>query len=123
MRIFRFDPVVDGADDQFGGVKAIISRIVSLDDRTAINAVYIHPNESIRQQQVMLQRLFLLVEGKGWIKNESDKKYALQEGQAVFLEKAELHEAGTESGVTAVIIEGENIDPAKLIPYLQEVKS
>jgi hypothetical protein len=37
-------------------------------------------------------------------------------GQAAFWKKEEWHESGTETGMVAVIIEGVNFDPAKLMP-------
>ncbi len=122
MRIYRFDPEVGQEDEQFGSVKAIIARVLQLDDRAEINAVYIHPDERISVQQVMTQQLFLLVDGEGWVKHEVSEKKTVRQGQAVFYGESELPELGTESGMTAVIIGNIVIDPVKLMPLLQEDK-
>jgi len=65
-------------------------------------------------------QLFLLVEGKGWIRNEFDEVFPIKEGQAIFWAQNEWHESGSETGMTAVIIEGISFDPAELMPLLQK---
>ena len=120
MKVFRFDLKASKVDERFGSVKAIITEVLNLDGKAAVNAVYIRPNESLSHRQAATQQLFLLVEGQGWIESESDKKHAIQAGQAVFWENNEGHETGTETGMTAVIIEGTKIEPTNLMPPLQE---
>jgi quercetin dioxygenase-like cupin family protein len=120
MKLFRFDPQAGKEDEQFGSVKAVISKVLQLDDKAEINAVYIRPNESISHQQTVTQQLLLLVEGQGWVKSGPDEKLVIQAGQALFWERDEGHEIGTETGATAVIIETVNINPAELMPILQE---
>lgn len=120
MRIYRFDPEVGKENGQFGSLKAIIARVVQMDDEAKINAIYLQPNKSISHQQAMTQQLFLIVKGNGWVRSESDKILAITEGQAILWEKDEWHESGTENGMTAVIIETVNIQPVELMPLLQE---
>ena len=120
MKIFRFDPEVGKEIEQFGSVKAIISKVLHLDAKAEINAIYLHPNGKIGRHQAATQQLFLLVDGDGWVRGESDGEQAVREGQAILWEKDEWHESGTERGMTAVIIEGENVDPVELMPLLQE---
>jgi quercetin dioxygenase-like cupin family protein len=120
MKIFRFDPEVGSTIDKFGSEKAIISRVVHLEDEAVIQCVYLRPNGKIGYHQAATQQLFLLVEGNGWVRGKSDQKFTIKVGQAAFWEKDEWHESGTETGMTAVIIEGVSIDPEKLMPSLQE---
>jgi hypothetical protein len=122
MKIYYFDPKPGKEDGPFGNVKAIIARVLQLDNRAEINAVYIHPGEQLSVQQLMSQQMFLLVDGEGWVKNESGEKKTVTQGQAIFWGESELPESGTESGMTAVIIGNINIDPVKLRPLLQEDK-
>ncbi len=123
MKIFLFDPEAGKEDGQFGSVKAIIARAVQLDNEAKVNAVYLHPNNIISHPQTLTQGLFLIAEGEGWVKSKPDEKLVVRQGQAIFWEIDESHESGTETGMTAVIIEGINIDPAKLMPLLQEDNS
>lgn len=123
MKIYRFNPEVGKDDEPFGSVKAILARVLQLDDKAEVNAVYVHPGEQLSVQQSMTQQLFLIVNGDGWVKNVSGEKKTVQQGKAIFWGESELPESGTESGMTAVIIGNVNIDPVKLMPLLQEDKS
>lgn len=40
-------------------------------------------------------------------------------GQAVFWEKGELHETSTEHGLTAIVMEAENLEQAIVMPIIQ----
>ena len=42
-------------------------------------------------------------------------------GQAVFWEKGELHETSTEHGLTAIVMEAENLEQAIVMPIIQGV--
>jgi hypothetical protein len=123
MKIFRFDPKASKEDEQFGSVKAIIARVLQLDNNAEVNAVHIHPSEHLSVQQAMTQQLFLIVNGEGWVKSESGEITTVKQGQAIFWGESELPESGTDLGMTAVIIGNINIDPVKLMPLLQEDKS
>ena len=120
MKIYCFGPEVGKEIEQFGSVNTVISRIVHLDDEAVINSVYIRPHGKIGYHQAAAPQLFLVVEGEGWVKSESGENIAIKGGHAVFWEKDEWHESGTETGMAAVIIEGMTIDAAKLMPPLQE---
>jgi quercetin dioxygenase-like cupin family protein len=119
MMIFRFDPEVGKEIEQFDSVKAIISKIVHIENEAMIQCVYIRPNGKLGYHQAVAPQLFLLVQGEGWIRGETDEKLAVREGQAVFWEQGEWHESGTDTGMTAVIIESITMEPAKLMPLVQ----
>lgn len=120
MRIYRFDTEVGKEIDRFGSVKAVILKVVNLNDEAIVNCVYIRPNGKIGYHQAISQQLFLLVEGEGWVRSESQKELVVREGHAVLWEKDKWHESGNEKGMTAVIIESADIQPAELMPLLKE---
>ena len=119
MEIYRFDPGVGREVEQFGSVKAIISKILHLEDEAVISSVYIQPGGKLGYHQAVTPQLFLLVQGEGWVKGESDGTMAVQEGQAIFWEQGEWHESGSATGMIAVIIEGVYFDPSELMPLLK----
>ena len=120
MKIYRFNPRVDREDEQLDSVKAIIAKVLQLDNNAKVNAVYLHPNERISHQQALTQQLLLVVDGEGWMMSRTNELSTIRAGQAIFWEANEIQESGTETGITAVIIEGEKIDSSKLMPPLQE---
>ena len=51
MKIFRFDPGVGQEIEQFGSVKAIIAKILHLDDEAAISSARMESLVIIKQQR------------------------------------------------------------------------
>jgi len=97
MKIFRFDSQVGKNIDRYNSSGFVIARVLHLFDEAAVNCAYLSSGGVIGSHQATIPQLFLVVQGEGW-------------------EKEEWHESGTETGMVAVIIEGVNFDPAKLMP-------
>jgi quercetin dioxygenase-like cupin family protein len=58
------------------------------------------------------------VEGEGWVRGAGPDRIPIQAGQAALWESGEEHEAGTDTGMVAIVVEGdalasrpENIGP------------
>lgn len=120
MKLYSFDPEANRENDQFGSVKTLIAKAVALEPEASVNLAYIRPAERIGYYQEAAPQLFLLVEGAGWIRNEFDEVFPVKAGQAIFWDQNEWHESGSETGMTAVIIEGISFDPEELMPLLQK---
>jgi quercetin dioxygenase-like cupin family protein len=118
MKLFRFDSEVGRGIFQYNSTGFIISKVVHLFDESVVNCAYLKANGVIGYHQATISQLFLVVQGEGWVRSESVDKTSIQAGQAVYWEKGEWHESGTEMGMTVIIIEGLNFDPAKLMPPL-----
>ena len=61
-------------------------------------------------------RLFLVVHGQGWVRDGTPERISLVAGQAAFWEKGEWHAAGTVTGLMAIVIESDFLDPAGFMP-------
>jgi hypothetical protein len=118
MKIFRFDPEVGKSIDRFNSSGFIISRVVQLFDEAVVNCAYLSWNGVIGYHKATIPQLFLVVHGEGWVRAETSDKTSIKAGQAAYWEKGESHESGTETGMTVIIIEGLNFDPAKLMPLV-----
>jgi hypothetical protein len=116
MKIFRFDPEVGKEINRSGSSGFTISKIVHLLDESVINCAYLDSNGVIGLHQATTPQLFLVVQGRGWVRGKTPARTPIEAGQAAYWEKAEWHESGTETGMTVIIIEGTNFDPAKLMP-------
>lgn len=118
MKIFRFDPEVGKGINHFNSSGFILSRVVKLFDEAVASCAYLSTGGVIGYHQATLPQLFLVVRGEGWVRAETSDKTSIKAGQAAFWEKGEWHESGTETGMTVIIIEGINFDPAKLMPLV-----
>jgi hypothetical protein len=54
--------------------------------------------------------------GMGFVTTDRDEYVKVQPGNAVFWEKDEWHETKTEQGLTAIVIESEELNPAAFMP-------
>ncbi|WP_245752285.1 cupin domain-containing protein [Planifilum fulgidum] len=59
-----------------------------------------------------MNQLFLVVSGSGRVRGEASDRVPIRAGEAVFWEAGEGHESGTETGMTAIVIEGSVLNPA-----------
>jgi hypothetical protein len=116
MKIFRFDPEVGRNIDRYNSSGFIISRVAQLFDEAVINCAYLDAKGVIGYHQTTVSQLFLVVHGEGWVRGELPHRTSIKAGQAAYWDKEEWHESGTETGMTVVIIEGVNVNPAKLMP-------
>lgn len=116
MRIFRFDPEVGRRIDQFGSVNVILSRIVRLTAGARVACMHLGSQGVVGYHQAAAPQLFLVVQGEGWVRGEAPERVPVRPGLAAFWEKGEWHETTTETGLTAIVIEGESLDPAEFMP-------
>jgi len=54
--------------------------------------------------------LFLVAQERGWARSGNAAQIPIEAYQAVFWDRDEWHETGTEPGMTAVVLEGEHLD-------------
>jgi len=117
MKLFRFDPEVGKPIDAYGSLGFVISRLVRVFDETDIKCAYLDSNAVIGYHQTTKDQLFVVVQGDGWVRGDTlESRCAIKAGQAAFWEEGEWHESGTETGMVVILIEGDDIDPAKTMP-------
>jgi len=116
MKLFRFDPEVARTIDQYASSGFALSRVAHLSGEAAVHCAYLAPKGLIGYHQATVPQLFLVLQGEGWVRGESSGRTLIEAGQAAFWQKDEWHESGTDTGMTVIMIEGVDIDPAKLMP-------
>ena len=110
MKIFRFDPETGKNIDHYNSSGFILTRVAHLLEETMVQCAYLEPNGLIGYHQATVPQLFLVVQGEGWVRGEAPDRMQIQAGQAAYWEEGEWHEAGTETGLTAIIIESIRFD-------------
>lgn len=118
MKLFRFGPEVGKNIDTFDSSGFTISKIVRLFDQADVKIAYLGKNSVVGFHQTTKDQVFVVVHGEGWVRGEEQGRHPIMAGQAAFWIEGEWHESGSEAGMTAILIEGENIDPTKTMPPL-----
>ncbi len=56
-------------------------------------------------------QLLAVIDGEGWVSGANGEREPIVAGEAVFWDAGEEHETSTETGLTAVVVEGERLRP------------
>ena len=105
MEIRSFDistarPVTDfGSDFR-------LSPLVAPGARVAINVIHLAPGGCVGRHRAVVPQAFCVVAGEGWVAGDDDERVAIAVGQAVEWSEGEHHAAGSDSGLTAIVVEG-----------------
>lgn len=117
MKIHHFGPdrgeKIEKFDSDF-----IFSKIVRFHAEAKVSCFYLDPNGIVGYHQAVTPQLFLVMQGVGWVRDETSGRIPIAQYQAAFWDKDEWHEAGTDTGLVAIVIEGESLNPSE---YMQIV--
>ena len=105
MELIDFSKVRADAIERFESVSA--SRVVIGGTRNGsrIYCLYFGPDGIIGAHPTGICQFFLVVEGSGWVSGEDGNRIPLKAGEGVRLEKGEMHSKGSETGMTAIMIQ------------------
>jgi quercetin dioxygenase-like cupin family protein len=118
MKLFRFDAAVGRTIEQFNSVNVTFTRVLRNTEGASIGCIHLGAGGVVGYHPAVVPQLFLVVQGEGWVRGEETDRIRVEAGQAVFWEAGEGHESGTESGMVAMVIEAERLDPAAYMPEL-----
>ncbi|MHB1954264.1 cupin domain-containing protein [Alicyclobacillus sp. ALC3] len=116
MKIFRFDTEVGHQLTAFGSHDVVLSRILRTTDRVQIGCIRVQPDGVIALHKAVGPQLMLVVQGEGWVRGREDSRTPVHAGQAVYWKDGEWHETGSESGLTAIVVEGAALEPERVMP-------
>lgn len=90
----------------------IMSRIIQTEKQANIGCMHLEENGVVGYHQAVTPQLLLVLNGEGSVRGEKDEYVVVASGDAVFWEKGEWHETKSEAGMTAIVIESEELEPA-----------
>lgn len=70
-----------------------------------VYCLYFGPDGIIGAHPTGFCQFFLVVEGSGWVSGADGNRIALTAGEGVRLEKGEMHSKGSDTGMTAIMIQ------------------
>ncbi len=78
--------------------------------------MHIAAGGAVGYHQAVARQLFLIVRGEGWVAaGEERTRVPLRAGDAALWEPGEWHEAGSNDGMTTIVIEGPGIDASAVM--------
>ncbi len=120
MRKFAFDERIGREITSFGSERVLFSRIALLSHPAQISFIHIGAEGVIGYHQATIPQLFMVVAGQGWVRGQTEERLPISSGEAAFWEAGEWHETGTDSGLSAVVLEVEDqgFDPHEFLREL-----
>lgn len=80
------------------------------ESHTNIGFINIEQGGIVGYHKAAVPQLFLVIKGEGWIEGEDNKRITLTSGEGVFWNKDEGHISGSETGLTALVIQSEKLE-------------
>ncbi len=105
MQIRSFDistarPVTDfGSDFR-------ISPLVAPGARVVVNVIHLLEGGCVGRHAAVVPQAFCVVAGEGWVSGDDDERVPIAAGQVAEWSEGEHHGAGSDTGLTAVVLEG-----------------
>jgi len=112
LKIFRFDAQIGREIHQYESLNVIMSRIIQTSLGAHIGCMHMDADGVVGYHQAGMPQLFLVVQGEGWVTDESRQRVPIKAGQAAFWTAGEWHESGTDTGMMAIVIESNDMDPS-----------
>jgi quercetin dioxygenase-like cupin family protein len=116
MKIYRFNRETGKGIDRYNSSGFTLTRVAHLLEETMTQCAYLDPGGLIGYHQATVPQLFLVVQGEGWVRGQAPERTRIQAGQGAYWEEGEWHEAGTETGMTAIIFESVRFDLLEWVP-------
>ncbi|MFD0047864.1 cupin [Actinomycetes bacterium NPDC127524] len=115
MKVYQFNKEVGKKITKFDS-NFVLSRITNIEKAAHIGCMHLDANGLIGYHQADVPQLLLIVSGEGRVRGETDEYLKVHSGEAVFWDKDEWHETKTDTGLTAIVIESQELITSSLIP-------
>jgi quercetin dioxygenase-like cupin family protein len=76
--------------------------------------LYLEPGGEIGSHEAGFGQLFLAVSGDGWVAGGDGVRVPLAEGEAAFIHRGEIHSKGSDTGLTALMVQVRDLVPVAL---------
>ncbi len=111
MKIYKFSKEHSKKVEKYQSHLATYVKMARTNEAATIGYMYIEGEGTIGHHQAPISQLFIVVEGEGWVTGENQKRISIKRGEAVLWEKGEWHTSGSETGMTAIVIQSEELHP------------
>lgn len=118
MEFYKFNKEVGKQINQYRS-NFVMARILQSSQSVQIGCMYLGEGGVVGYHQATLPQLFLVISGEGIVREGDSEWIHVKAGDAVFWMNGEWHETKTETGLTALVIEGEDLDPSRYMKLLE----
>lgn len=99
----------------------VMTRIAAIDSSVHIGCMYLDAGGVIGYHEAMVPQLLLIMEGGGNARGSDQVHVPVEKGNAIFWNKGECHEVVSSSGLTAIVVESESLEPEAFMKERNEI--
>ncbi|MFA1738389.1 cupin domain-containing protein [Lysinibacillus fusiformis] len=110
MQLFHFTQDLANQIHSYQSINAFYQKIMKTVVPTNIGFIYIKPNGVVGIHEAPVPQLFIVIQGEGWVCGEDGKRVDIATGDGVLWQQGQAHESGSISGLTALVIQAEQIN-------------
>ena len=112
MHVIDFTPERATPIPEYGSRGASAQPLADGGGEAHVYAVHIGPGGEIGPHPAGFAQLFLVVAGEGWVAGGDGERRPVRAGQGAVIARGEVHAKGSESGLSAVMIQLAQLAPA-----------
>ncbi|GLZ77878.1 hypothetical protein Afil01_26850 [Actinorhabdospora filicis] len=109
MQLFQFDRA-ENLIDRFGSIGATATRVAKGEGRLQLTCLTIAAGGTIGEHPAPVRQIFLVIAGEGWVAGPDGERVPVAAGTGVEWEPGEEHTSGSETGMTALALEGTSVE-------------
>ncbi len=112
MQIIDFPRDHASPIDLFDALAASNVHLASGRGETHVYCLYFDAGGSIGEHPAGFAQLFLVIEGHGWVAGSDGLRAPVKAGQGAYFAPGELHSKGSDSGMTVIMVQADELEPA-----------
>ena len=106
LRTLETEPI-----DVYDSARAFRNALADGEGEAHFYYIRLEPGGEIGRHEAGFGQLFLVLEGSGWAAGGDGKRVPISAGQGVWIARGEHHEKGSETGLTALIVQVRDLAP------------
>jgi quercetin dioxygenase-like cupin family protein len=106
MQLHRFDAACGRLVTPHGS-RFLLVPLTDEEGAARAACFHVEPGDRVGRHEAAARQLFCVVAGSGWVAGQDGARVPIAAGQAAAWERGEPHEAGSDGGMTAVVLEGD----------------
>ncbi|MEL7435337.1 MAG: cupin domain-containing protein [Chloroflexota bacterium] len=110
MKRYSFGHATSKNITAYSSVGVNLTHIVKSLEAVSVVCIRLGADGRIGRHRTVGNQLFLVVEGAGEVSGADGIFHPIEAGQAAFWERKEEHETRTQTGLVALVIEGDNLE-------------
>ncbi|MGG0463806.1 cupin domain-containing protein [Priestia aryabhattai] len=107
MKIYKFSKEQGEKVEKYQSHLATYVKMAQANEAATIGCMYIDGEGTVGHHPAPIPQLFIVVEGEGWVTGGDQKRVSIKRGEAALWGKGEWHTSGSETGMTAIVIQSE----------------